>query len=320
MKNAGWIALILVIVLGAIIIDFQGNNYDLIFEHIEVPKGNNTTLSKETVYIPVAVQLLKLLSNFLYALAVTLFVSIFIVRKLEKAQRDKDESDIQKLHEAININIFDALFKKLIPEEIFQVVKSEIIENKIIRKKAQWDLIFEELEDDKIKLNSTTHYQLHNISRDTVTNPISIELDQVESSSFVVNNAKCVSSNRKDILVRYDKNDEASKKNISINPTENNKGLKIDYSVEIPPNDYIESTFEFSTEYLNHVHDIQITKYPIIDLNINFIFPSNFALNIQETMSNKLRLISSGTTHRTYKVEGGILPKQGIFFELIRRI
>ncbi len=178
LKSLGWILLILIVILSGLFMDYQGNNYEITYKNIEIAVGENKTEHQTILSTPPMVQGYKLFANFLYGLAVTLFVSLFVslfvARKLEEGQKEKHKKELDKLRASVNINVFDALFKTLIPEEIFQIVKTEIIENKVIRRKAHWTFVFEEV-DNQIKMTSTTHYELHNVSKEPVSNPVNIE-------------------------------------------------------------------------------------------------------------------------------------------------
>jgi hypothetical protein len=96
-KDYGWIVLILVVVIFGVTVDYQGNNYELTYKSIDVATGPNKTEHKTIVSISPITQGYKLLANFLYGLAVTLFVSIFVARKLEKEQKDKNEKQLENL-------------------------------------------------------------------------------------------------------------------------------------------------------------------------------------------------------------------------------
>jgi hypothetical protein len=296
-----------------VFIDFQSNTYELTYQSIDVAIGQNKTEHKTIVTVPALAQTYKLLANFFYGLAVTLFVSIFVARKLEADQKKKHEEELENLREAVNINVFDALFKTLIPSEIFQIVKTEIIENKAIRKKAHWSFVFEEVETG-IKMTSTSHYELHNVSKEPLSEPINIELDPLASNSQEILKAKCLSSDGA-LLVEFDPDDEKNNKNIVIKDTPTG-GKRIGYTVKVPPSDFIESTFEYCELYNNNVYDCQHTKYPIIGLNISAVFPKGYRFIIYPSMSNELKEISVGPTTRSFKVDGGLLPRQGIVYVL----
>lgn len=315
-KGIGWLTLVAFIAIFGAFVDYQGNSYTPSYETINIATGNNTTDQKLIISQPASVQLFKLFANFCYGLAVTIFATVFVANKLESEQRKKNEKELEKLRDSVNINVFDALFKTLIPQEIFDIVKSEIIENKSIRKKAHWGLVFE-VQDNKIKMTATTHYELHNISKHELENPVNIEIKPLSSSTQTVKLAKCISS-QGNTIVEYNENDKSNNKNIEIQDLMNGD-KKISYTVTVPPNDFITSTFEYYTIYDDKIYDCQHTRYPIIDLSIHAVFPPGYEFDIYPSLSNELKLITEGPTHKTYKVEGGILPRQGIIYMLNKK-
>ncbi len=312
-KTYGWIILIFAIVIVGVFIDFQSSTYELSYKSIDIAVGPNMTEHKTIVTVPSLAQAYRLLANFFYGLAVTLFVSIFVARKLEAEQKKKHEADLERLRDAVNVNVFDALFKTLIPSEIFQIVKTEIIENKAIRKKAHWSFVFEEVSGG-IKMTSTSHYELHNVSKEPLSEPINIEIDPLASSSQEILTAKCLSSDGT-LLVEFDPQNHGNNRNIVIKETPQG-GKRIGYTVKVPPGDYIESTFEYCELYSDKVYDCQHTRYPIIGLNVSAVFPRGYRFIVHPAMSNELKEISVGPTTRSFKIDGGLLPRQGIVYVL----
>ena len=95
MKNASFVALIIIALIAGVYFDYQGSNYALTFKHIDIPTGNNSTISKEIVSVPAMSQIMVLFSNFFYALSISLFITMFIVTKIEKSQKEKHEINYQ---------------------------------------------------------------------------------------------------------------------------------------------------------------------------------------------------------------------------------
>ena len=311
-KNSLYVLLILVVAAAGVGLDFWANNYDLVFDQITIPLANNKTDQKLIVTVPAAAQIMRLIANFSYALAMTIFVSVFIVESIERKNKRDDELRLQKLSDAVNINVFDALFKTLIPHEIFKIVKAEIIESKAIRRKAHWIFVFEEKEE-KVLMNATTFYELHNVSGETLFEPVKIDIDQMSSSLEKVVRAKCIDSGGK-ILVEYD-DEKDIKNNITLEYPVAGKSI-IKFTASVAPGDFITSTLERVTAYGGDVFDAQNTRYPMIDLEIQAVYPKGYKFTIYPLLSSELRTISEGATQSVYRVEGGILPGQGILYTL----
>ncbi|CAB1209853.1 hypothetical protein [Acinetobacter bouvetii] len=313
LKNNFFVVIIILVSLGlGVLLDYFSGNYGFFIKNINYLDDSGKVKQLAQIDIPVAVQILKLGANFLYALAITIFITIYISRNLENKQKQIHEEELKKLSQEINQNVFSGLFRKLIPDEIFEIIKTDIIENKAIRKKAHWNFVFEEVEDNKIKLISTTHYELHNISSETISDPVRIEIDPLASTEMKARKAICVADGK--CIVNYDASTGQSE-NIVIEDREN--GAKtISYSLNVEPKNFITSTFEYETIYSDSVYDSQTTKYPIIDLNINTMFPKGYKFSLHPSLSSELKIVSEGDTHQNFKVEGGILPRQGVIFVL----
>lgn len=309
-----WFVLIIILIslsLG-IFLDYLSGDYGFFIKNISYLDSSGNIQKIAQIDIPIATQVFKLVANFLYALSITIFITIYISRRLENKQQKIHEEELKKLSQEINQNVFSGLFRKLIPDEIFEIIKTEIIENKAIRKKAHWNFVFEEIDGGKIKLTSTTHYELHNISSETISDPVKIEIDPLSSTEMKAKKAICYANEK--CIVNYDANSPTNE-NIKIEEREN--GAKtISYSVNIEPQNHITSTFEYETIYSGFVYDSQATKYPIIDLNISAIFPKGYKFSLHPSLSSELKVVSEGNTHQNFKIEGGILPRQGIIFVL----
>lgn len=111
-------------------------------------------------------------------------------------------------------------------------------------------------------------------------------------------------------------------KGISNNVIIKNKddaGINISYNISIPPNDFIESTFKFSQIYRGKVFDSQSTKHPIVNLFINATFPIDYDFIVDPMFSTPMVQRTSGSTQKSFEINGGILPRQGMVFKLEKK-
>lgn len=267
--------------------------------------------SLEVVY-PLWHQIINLLKNFLYGLSAAIFITVFVANRLEQAQRKEKEDELNKLNEAINVNVFDSLFKAIIPEEIFKIIKQDIIENKVVRKDAKWVYNFEEV-DGKILCTQTTRYELHNLSHALVSDPVKLELDSLGGEEYKILSAECLSKSGEE-LVRYDPCDTDKNKNIEVKS--NGRITSVAYTVKIPAESYVEYKTVFQRSYSGDITDAQGTRVPVIGADIIVNYPIGYEFDISPMMSSFPRLITESATQKIYKVEGGILPQQGFVFFL----
>lgn len=294
---------------------------DVYSSHLTVELGpkkilnqdGNITTSIEVIY-PLWHQILNLLKNFLYGLAATIFITVFVVNRLEHSQRKEKEDELKKLNEAVNINVFDSLFKTIIPEEIFKIIKQEIIENKVVRKDAKWIYDFKEC-DGKIMCTQTTRYELHNLSQEVVSDPIKLKLDALGGEKYEIMSAECLDIEGKK-LVHYDPQDTDNNENVIVES--NGRITTVSYTVDIPPQSHVEYKTIFERSYSSDITDAQGTNVPVIGADIIVNFPDGYNFDISPMMSSIPRLITQSNTQKIYKVEGGILPRQGFIFYLVK--
>ena len=75
--------------------------------------------------------LAKPLSSFLYSFAMSLIISLFILLVIQK-------SDHEKRKEELFQSVFQGVFNRLVPNEIFDVIKRDILEANIVRRNVKW--------------------------------------------------------------------------------------------------------------------------------------------------------------------------------------
>lgn len=315
MRSTKYLALILVIVSIGFILDLITSKLVIEIGPKSILNADGNIITTLEAVFPVWHQILKLTTNFLYALAATIFITVFIATKLQEAQQTKKEEELKELHNAININVFDSLFKTIIPEKIFKIIKQDIIENKVLRKDAKWLFEFSELEN-KIICRQTTRYELHNLSQQEVNDPITLDLDSLGGSKYSIISAECLSASG-EVLVHYDPNNN-NRKNIEVQ--EDGQHTKVSYTIKIPPESYVEYKTVFERTYDDNVLDAQGTKVPVVGADIIAFFPEEYDFGISPMMSSKPRLITDSKTQKIFKVDGGILPYQGILFYLRKRV
>lgn len=277
-------------------------------------KDGQVTTSLEVVY-PLWHQVASLLKNFLYGLAAAIFITVFVANRLESSQREEKENELKKLNEAINVNVFDSLFKTIIPEEIFKIIKQEIIENKVIRRDAKWVYNFVEREG-KVVCTQTTRYELHNLSQASVSDPVKLELDSLGGEEYKIISAECLDTSGS-VLVHYDPEDSENSKNVDVNS--NGKITTVAYTVNIPPESHVEYKTVFERSYSGDITDAQGTKVPVIGADLIVNFPEGYDFDVSPMMSSAPRLITQSSTQKIYKVDGGILPRQGFIFYLVNK-
>ncbi|WP_373033967.1 hypothetical protein [Sulfurovum sp.] len=310
-----YILLVVSIASVAFIIDLISSNISVELSTKTILDINGTKISSLQVTYPLWKQVSSLVINFLYGLAAAVFITVFVVNRLERSQQNEKQAELNELNKAININVFDSLFKTIIPEEIFKVIKQEIIENKVLRREAKWIYDFS-VNGTSIKCRMTTSYELHNVSQENVVDPVKLELDTLGGNKYKIISAKCLNTTG-EILVQYNSDDIANNKNINVDDKQKNK-LIVEYTINIPPESHVEYQTIFERSYEGNIVDAQITKVPVVGADIIVNFPEEYDFDISPMMSSKPRLITESSKQKIYRVEGGILPYQGFMYYLVK--
>ncbi|MBO9548928.1 hypothetical protein [Pseudomonas sp.] len=295
---------------------------DLVSSNVAVEYSNKVTLDSSgekliTVQasFPLWYQIVGLAKNFLYGLGAAIFITVFIADRMQKALHEEKQQELTKLNEAISVNVFDSLFKTIIPDAIFKIIKQEIIENKVLRKEAKWIYDFT-VRGEVIVCRQTTRYELHNLSHQEVSNPIRLDLDALGGAAYSLVSAEC-HGQFGDVLVKYNPDDDS--KHINLDVVRDGNKLTVLYSVKIPAKSYAEYNTVFEKHYKGDITDAQGTKVPVVGADIIVNFPDGYHFDISPLMSTTPRLISESSIQKIYRVEGGVLPNQGFVFYLVKK-
>lgn len=299
-------------------IDLYTSNVDITIGTRNILNQDNKVITINEIIYPFWFQISSLIKNFFYALSAAIFITAFVTNQIEKSQRNKEESELKKLNNSININVFDSLFKTIIPKELFKIIKQDIIESKIIRKNARWLYSVKDSSKNNIVLmTATTHYQIHNISRREVKNPIKMELFKLgDSSQQKLISIECKTKTNK-VLVKYIHTEEESAENVDIKKEE--EKTSIEAIITVPADDYVEYTIVYEQEHILPVTDGQFNKVPVIDAELVVNVSEGIDFFVLPITSSNMRLITNTESQQVYSFKGGLLPWQGFMYTITRK-
>lgn len=326
-NNYLWFVLLLSVIGG--ILAFYSSESGFVTEQIITldAQGNQQTFSalKQS---PLA-WILSVASTFAFSMAISIFIAVFVINRLDKALAKEKEKELKTIQEAINVDIFDSLFKTLVPEEIFEVFKSDVISNKIVRKNANWIYDFTETgQGEEIELVQTIKYELHNVSHESVQDAISATFDGhglgngIRKAVCMFEGQELASFDAQDINKEPpQKEEKITSKDGKVNVTRFPNGhSKLLINVEIPPNKKIDVTVVYVTLYDHFfVNDGYFTKYPMINASLTATYPEEYDFEIFQALSSELKQTLKQKNRSIYEVQGGILPHQGFVFTLKRK-
>ena len=248
----------------------------------------------------------------LYSLAVAVFISAFVTTFIEQQRLKEHQNELRSLEDSLTANVFEALFKRLVPPEVFECVKQDILMCKFVRRDANWIYDFK-YDGDKICLKETLKYKLTNSTTEPITDPIVArsETGRLTEESDVLLRASCIIDG--DHIVAYDHEQKPEGVTESTD-SQGNKQTEINFT--IPPKKTAEVTVIWRETYPNcdrcRVHrNGYFTKYPIINGELTVNKPKEMDFDLFQSLSTQFTIIMNEPDRIMYRLRGAILPKQG---------
>lgn len=110
-------------------------------------------------------------------LGFALIVALFLVGTIEKFTRERHEAAAEATMNEINKNLFYAIFKRYIPEKVFEEVEKAVMESNVFRTAHQLNYTIERLADDKVTCIAQTSYQLVSVLDEARDHKIVVSLE-----------------------------------------------------------------------------------------------------------------------------------------------
>lgn len=302
-RNYLWIVILLVILSG--IGDFSTNQMTLVLNKQTVITD---TESKTIEYYSYSwtYHFLRFLVNAGYTLSISLFISVFILKKFEDEENRLFQDRILKLQEGINKNLFDEIFKKLVDPEIFDLIKTDIINRESIRKNAKW--VYDIKEGDKgLIITQTINYELLNQTRKKFQESMTLNFMPDNDTEIKIVGFKC--SNSSSTIHDVKDEDGFSKKSDK------------EYNFPIEPDSHVNISLIIENSYPKYeLLDNHNSKYPLLGLDIEFNYPTNYEIDVTPSFSSPLTIRTDHNGKRVYEKVRAILPGQGITYKIRKNI
>lgn len=263
-------------------------------------------------------EILKIITNLCYGVAVSILVLLALELKydevdkaktkiLEDTERKNFTAEIQNLQEKINSNIFIGVLKKIIPEELFNLIEKDVLNKNILRQNAHWIYDVTNGSNNNYIITQTISYELVNNSQTTINEPLTVTISETKRCMTYFNFFK-VEKNSK-IVVQKDK-------------TEIEKEVKVEggirlksYTIELMPNEVAKVTLNIVNEYIDKtVFGSHSSKYSIIGLTLEVNKPENCDFKIHPTFTTVLNPTIPSKTKILYEKIPGILIGQGLSY------
>ncbi len=304
------------IILGlSAFLDYQAQNIELVSKSIKMIDAKGSIVQSDFLASPPLKRILDLLSTFFYTLSASIFIAVFVTNRIESSQREKEKLQLTSLRDAINENVFDSLFKTLIPDELFRTIKEEVIENKVVRRDDVWLYDFFKLSDTEVELRQTIKNNLYNVGRNTINHPLKITTFSKTDNVVGIESINCEMDGK--TCMTFDIHD--IKNSIGVETIEEGDRKFYLCMVEIPPQRTVEMTLVIRTKYTIPIRDAYFIRYPVINATLIVNIPHGFDFDLFSSFSSNLRATIKKPTQHMYTINGGVLPHQGFIFFLTKR-
>ena len=213
------------------------------------------------------------------------------------------------------MDVFNGLFRKLVPDEIFAVIKRDIISTPVIRRDALWFLEFYKKENDNhIFLRTDIEFSLINLSNNIIDYPVLSVCESLSEDEDKL--IKVVAKRNNDIENLY----EVNKSNDRCNYEDKNgeKVLSVKYSIN--PKEKIILNIIWETKYISEeIKDAFFSQTALVNAKLEIRHPEEYEFNLFSSMSSPFVLQKVEKDRSTYLAEGGILPLQGLVYNLRKK-
>ncbi|MBX3741360.1 MAG: hypothetical protein KF712_10245 [Akkermansiaceae bacterium] len=307
-----WIAIMLTIL--AMICDDWSAQAPLQFKNIQIAVGGEL-VEKSIIETPMANRLVRLFSITIYSLAAGVFISAFVTNFIESQRAREHQDELRRLENSLSLSVFEALFKKLVPDEVFECIKSEFLLNSLIRRDV--NLIFDfSYGEEKIVLKQTLSYNLENLTDSSISDPIGAIAEQPmgDEESELLLRASCIIDSKH--ILAYDRIEKPA----GITETTDVHGNRLtEINFEIPARKSAEVTLVWRSSYkicksCCYFRDAFFTTYPIINGSLIVNKPSDMKFDLFQVNSTKFEVSVDEPERIMYKLRGAMLSKQGLLF------
>jgi len=295
------VAVLLFIFIGIFFL-YKSNDYKLVCQTIRIVENNK--IKDQIIYKTEPKKiLLQLVGTIFINFAITIFIALFFVRYIERQDRELFEHKLQQFQKDTAEDAILSVFKRIMEEEFFEIIKEELLNAKLVRKNANWQYDIKKSENNKMILKRTISYELHNMSLEDADEPMSpIFSDNIHSKAIIK-------------VCKIRKHDGTEEDVFPLEQIETKPFSKSKKNIKVSPLSYVEVVFvveeEFKREYIFETH---FTNYPIINLEIVVNFPEDYIFDLNDSFSTKCRLKINELGKKIYTVRGGIYKGQGVDF------
>jgi len=223
-----------------------------------------------------------------------------------------EESDARHLvHiKGLNEKIFQVVYERNIPEEIFREVESQLLRGKFIRCESSYQYTIEKLNDSFVKLHVRHVYSIKNISPNRELHELVVGFDVIKdmASFYKVIKLKVAAAETScPVPVISDKN-------------EDHEWWQVSLTADVDPESTIQCEFEYERVSTLKGKEVICTLLPSKQLKLQVIDPQGafsmraMALHPRAELN---QCSSTGSVCYQWQIDGALFPGQGILFDWV---
>ncbi len=244
-------------------------------------------------------------------------VAFLLIITIDGFSRKQHEKSAELLTDKVNKNLFEAVFKNKIPDELYKAVRSQLLESKVVRRDFDAIYTFSKLKDaadaaEWVRMEVIHTYRLENINSEDlkdfkITNTINIPHDPrlqqlCEVRSICFGDTVLSPKEIKEITVKDPEN----------------HFLRYAFEVDIPAGGSIK--IQLRDKRIMRLHDSNVlcATFPTIGLSLTVNVPSgDLSLDAESLHAKDLeeKPLAEGGTMFQWQLPCGLLPYQGIYFQ-----
>jgi hypothetical protein len=243
-------------------------------------------------------------------------VALVIIITIERFTRSKHQLAADRLIDRIKRNLFDAIFKRHIPAEVFEEVERCLLTNNIVRRNYSVNYSIRSIPDEEVnkgaisKADADSHlfctvscrYELHNITDGITKAPIELHLELpidealrkfVEIEELRIDNS----------ITQINKKPDTASHRGSMN------------EVTISANGSVKVSIRGKTVKRKTDMEVWASRLPSDGMKLQVVAPPTIRVNAVANHSSSLtyEVLDNGQTH-VWELERGIFPFQSIIF------
>lgn len=261
-------------------------------------------------------QLGAILQARLLQFAIAIVISIVLALTVQRYARDEFRDEVDRALERTRVAVLEAAYSKMVPEEVFEEVRDLIFDQPFLRKNANAVVTLEWPQNgDKNHLvfETVVSFEMHNVSKHPQTYSFYAEntrpnrpdlSDKIWFRRLVIKDG---------VRILMEHGPDELERTVD---RESDTHILLRHNIEIPEGE--SRTIETHDLRWIEWKDYYTLKmgFPTIDLSLYVHHPEDIGvkLTLNHPREERLREILSNRTTNAWKLEGAILPYQGLEF------